>query len=259
MEDLGQSLAKLDPKQQVRAKQVLAAIAEHNRGERSADHSLQLQKIDGSAELTVARVDSLVRLVLRGDGTGTLVPLYTGLHDDVYEWVRASAATPSIGARVAGGNPEVPRADFVFGTRTLTVIAAGIESLQILDCGTEVIVSADDNHLTHSGGVSAAIWDAAGVELDEYVQDNRPVLSLADVWPTAAGALNLKAIYHAVTVDFDTNRKLAAGSARSLYGKILDMAANSSIGKIAMPLLVHDVKGKVADRPRNDRRGGSTR
>ncbi|MEI8244518.1 MAG: macro domain-containing protein [Lentisphaerota bacterium] len=139
------------------------------------------------------------------------------------------------------------RSNYRFGTRVLTVIETGIELLTELDGELEVIVSSDDNYLTHGSGESAAIWKAAGLQLDEYVNHNRPALRLADVWPTIAGNLKLKAIYHAVKLDLDTNRNLSAESARELYGKILDLAGNTLIKKVALPLLGAGEGGMEAD------------
>jgi O-acetyl-ADP-ribose deacetylase (regulator of RNase III) len=139
------------------------------------------------------------------------------------------------------------RSDYKFGVRTLTVMAANIETLPSLDNELEVIVSSDDNYLTHGGGVSASIWEAAGPMLEEYVNHNRIVLRLADVWPTTAGNLKLKAIYHAISIDFDTNKILSAESARELYGKILDLAGNSSIKTVALPLLGAGAGGMEVD------------
>ena len=132
---------------------------------------------------------------------------------------------------------DTPSRDYRYGTRSLTVIERNIELLNAVDDGVDVIVSPDDNYLTHGGGASAAIWKGAGHALDKYLEANRPRLSLGDVWPSPPGELKLKEIYHAITLDFDANRSLSAEIARELYGRILDRAANSAAGTIGVPLL----------------------
>lgn len=102
----------------------------------------------------------------------------------------------------------------------------------------DVLVSSDDNYLSHGGGVSEALWTKAGMEvLETYVNAHRPALVLGDVFVTDAFGLDAGVLFHAVTVDFDANRRLDARQAGELYGKVLDTAAARGHRTLATPLL----------------------
>lgn len=131
------------------------------------------------------------------------------------------------------------RASYLFGTRSVIVCDDRIETIPEFD-SVDVIVSSDNNYLLHGGGVSKAIWKAAGKDLDAFVAENRPSLSLGDVWPSNSGALNqknVKYIYHAVTVDYDSNTLLTPPVAKQLYSKVFELAAIAEVGSLALPLL----------------------
>lgn len=138
---------------------------------------------------------------------------------------------------------NVNKADFLFGTRVLTVLDMPIQSLPHFDNDVSVIVSSDDNHLTHGGGVSAAIWRAAGKDLSAFVARNRHDLRLGDIWISVPGKLEIQAIYHAITIDFDSNRVLGPDSAVTLYGKLIDHAGFDGARKLGIPLLGSGVAG----------------
>lgn len=106
-----------------------------------------------------------------------------------------------------------------------------------LDRPVDAIVSSDDNHLTHGGGVSAAIWAAAGTEIEQFVAREAPSLQLADVYRTPAGALRARHVLHAVTIDFDRNSRIDPRTARVLYGRVEDVAAQHGCASVATPLL----------------------
>ena len=69
----------------------------------------------------------------------------------------------------------------------------------ILDSKCEVIVSSDDNLLTHGGGVSEAIFEAGGAILETDSKKHIPA-ALGDVVVTTAGNLVQKMIFHAITI-----------------------------------------------------------
>lgn len=131
------------------------------------------------------------------------------------------------------------RTSYLFGTRSVIVCGDRIEKIPEFD-SVDVIVSSDNNYLLHGGGVSESIWEAAGKDLDAFVAENRPTLSLGDVWPSNSGALNqknVKYIYHAVTVDYDSNTLLTPPVAKQLYSRIFELAAIAEVGSLALPLL----------------------
>ena len=101
----------------------------------------------------------------------------------------------------------------------------------------DLLVSSDDNYLSHGGGVSEAIWAAAGPALADYVAANRVPLRLGSVFWTPAGRLDAGGVLHAVTIDFDANRTLAGGGARALYAAVFDEALQMGARSVALPLL----------------------
>ena len=109
----------------------------------------------------------------------------------------------------------------------------------ILDVDTgeiDALVSADDNYLSHGGGVSAALWRAAGPELELHTE-HLPGLRLGDVYDTPGYDLKAGWLLHAITVDFDSNRRLGPLEARQLFGAVLDRAAELGCETVALPLL----------------------
>lgn len=118
-------------------------------------------------------------------------------------------------------------------TRRLEITGRRLEALRDR---VGAVVSSDDNYLTHGGGVSQAIWTAAGPALARFVAENAPRLALGDVFPTPAGKLKADEILHAVTIDFDANRKIDQGIT-TLYARVLTVARERGHDKLALPLL----------------------
>ena len=100
----------------------------------------------------------------------------------------------------------------------------------------DVLVSSDDNYLSHGGGVSAALWRAAGEALEQHVKAHRPTLRLGDLFQTPGFKLPAKHLLHAVTIDFDENQRLGPAGAVELYRRVLEHAARLG-GSVALPLL----------------------
>lgn len=118
-------------------------------------------------------------------------------------------------------------------TRRLEITGRRLEALRDR---VGAVVSSDDNYLTHGGGVSQAIWTAAGPALARFVAEKAPRLVLGDVFPTPAGNLKADEILHAVTIDFDANRKIDQGIT-ALYARLLSVARERGHEKLALPLL----------------------
>lgn len=106
----------------------------------------------------------------------------------------------------------------------------------------DALVSSDDNHLTHGGGVSQSIWRAAGPELHAFVAMNRVPLDLGELFITPAGKLRAKNIVHAITIDLDANRGAGLRDVQDLYANILTTAQQWEWESIALPLLATDAK-----------------
>jgi O-acetyl-ADP-ribose deacetylase (regulator of RNase III) len=120
------------------------------------------------------------------------------------------------------------------GPRTLEVVETSITEL---DDPVDAIVSSDDNRLTHAGGVSHAIWTAAGPALHKFIETARPVLGLGDVFVSPAGDLEARLLLHAVTVDYDANRAIGLGEIAQLYRRVIATAEEAGCSSLAVPLL----------------------
>ena len=128
-----------------------------------------------------------------------------------------------------------PATTYAFGTRRLEVV---IGSISELDEHVDVLVSSDDNHLTHGGGVSRALWHGAGPQLDDWVRDNEQSLSLGEVVSSPAFDLRATYLLHAVTIDFDQNRRVGPADVERLYAHVLDIVAwGHQATSLALPLL----------------------
>lgn len=101
----------------------------------------------------------------------------------------------------------------------------------------DALVSSDDNYLSHGGGVSNALWTAAGQSVQVEVESARPRLKLGDVFPTTAGSLNAKHLLHAITIDFDANIRIGNGDPVSLFRKIFAVAEELGCKSVALPLV----------------------
>jgi O-acetyl-ADP-ribose deacetylase (regulator of RNase III) len=115
-------------------------------------------------------------------------------------------------------------------------------SLAALGRQFDAIVSSDDNYLSHSGGVSEALWKAAGP-----IAIGQPTLSLGDVFVSAAGKLPARILLHAVTVDFDANRVITLPQLARLYQDLFQVAAAHSCATLALPLLASGAADISAD------------
>ena len=115
--------------------------------------------------------------------------------------------------------------------------------------GAVPVVSSDDNYLSHSGGVSAAIWRAAG---DGLGRDPNVLAAMRDggrpragdvVVSRAAGSL----VLHAVTLDFDRGERVTPERLMTLYQRVLDTAYDEGQSSVALPLLGTGTAGIAGD------------
>jgi len=106
----------------------------------------------------------------------------------------------------------------------------------------DVLVSSDDNYLTMGGGVSMAIASAGGDEIRLEVQKHVP-LSAGAVAVTSAGKLTARYVFHAVTIDFDTNTFPNEEIICNATKRCLQIADTLGVRIIAFPALGTGVGG----------------
>ncbi len=133
--------------------------------------------------------------------------------------------------------------------KTKVLLAAGdIGAIAINHGPWLAVVSSDDSLLSHGGGVSEALWSAAGIEPDE----SHLPLPLGTIHRTSAGQIDAVHLIHAVTIDADRWIGLDAVQLASLLdhlAKFLESAiqgqgSESSVRRrVLLPLLGAGVAG----------------
>lgn len=101
----------------------------------------------------------------------------------------------------------------------------------------DAIVSSDDNYLSHSGGVSRALWAAAGPGLAKAVEEAEPQLHLGDVYVTQGFELPCRLLLHAITMDLDQNRAILEPELAKLYQRLFEAAGAEKCSRVALPLI----------------------
>lgn len=80
------------------------------------------------------------------------------------------------------------------------------------------LVSSDDSYLTHGGGVSRAIWNASSQQsLNAWAATLPRPLALGSVVACNFGPLGTKWLFHAVTIDLDSRRRLRPADCNGLF------------------------------------------
>ncbi|MFZ5825963.1 MAG: macro domain-containing protein [Bacillota bacterium] len=132
-------------------------------------------------------------------------------------------------------DPRIAASYFV-GRTEVTVLVG-----DITEVGAEAIVASDDARLSHSGGVSEAIFHGAGPALERDLEQFWPRLPLSpgDVVATGPGLLadrGVRYIFHAVvTPDWKVPAK--AEATRTATRRILDEAECRELRTLAIPAL----------------------
>jgi O-acetyl-ADP-ribose deacetylase (regulator of RNase III) len=86
------------------------------------------------------------------------------------------------------------------------------------------VVSSDDSYLSHGGGSSRSVWKAARLEQHEDRLDERLPASLGSIFETGAGGLPAQSIWHAITIDYDSRRRLTPDASIALFEEIAGSA-----------------------------------
>ena len=98
------------------------------------------------------------------------------------------------------------------------------------------LVSSDDYQLTMGGGVSAALYRAAGEALLIDVAKKAPA-SLGDVVVTTAGALSAEHIFHIITIGRKRNEKPTITVVEEATSKCLELLSGLGLDSIAFPAI----------------------
>jgi O-acetyl-ADP-ribose deacetylase (regulator of RNase III) len=114
----------------------------------------------------------------------------------------------------------------------------------LVEVQVDALVSSDDNYLSAGGGVSAALAEAAGRDVDRerHRAAQERHLRLGDVVRTSGGGLPCRILYHAVTIE-DFRRYMGEPTLRRLVGNLLNCASDDAIHSLGMPALGTGVAG----------------
>ncbi|MEU8662792.1 macro domain-containing protein [Actinoplanes philippinensis] len=126
-----------------------------------------------------------------------------------------------------GGGPRA----YLIGNCTFTVKIGSIP-----ETSAEVLVSSDDNYLSMSGGVSAALSLAGGAHIAADARKHVPA-RLGDVVVTTAGDLPAKFVFHGITIDTTEMTYPDADCLSGIVTRCLTLADALGIGHIAFPAL----------------------
>ncbi|MDR2833494.1 MAG: macro domain-containing protein [Streptococcaceae bacterium] len=114
---------------------------------------------------------------------------------------------------------------------TLKIIKEDLTNLKV-----DAIVSSDDEHLSHSGGVSMAIARKAGTkQINEDLAQKQ--LATTQTFITKGYNLPAKFIIHVVAPRYDKQGNTAEILLRKSYQTIFRQAKNLSLDSIGLPLL----------------------
>lgn len=112
----------------------------------------------------------------------------------------------------------------------------------------DAIVSSDDGHLTHGGGVSAALWRKAGPELEAWLETFEVPAELGTVVDSPAGALEAGVLLHAISIDLTTGRAIGVAELDRLIDEVIVAAEQLGAYSLAVPLLASGAAGVAPER-----------
>ena len=112
----------------------------------------------------------------------------------------------------------------------------------------DALVSSDDNHLSRSSGVSAALFSAAddpriGEEILATLAGSPDGMRLGQVVRTSAGRLQADHLLHAVTIDLDRGILADQTVVESLTLTLASQARRLGIRHLALPVLASGAAG----------------
>jgi O-acetyl-ADP-ribose deacetylase (regulator of RNase III) len=131
---------------------------------------------------------------------------------------------------------DLLRTEFHFGSTTVAILQGDMLHPGV---AIDAVVSTDDNYLTMSGGLSAALREAAGS--DEYIREAQaqsPVPAGTVVVTEPYGLqeiLGARYVLHGTVIDYDTDDRPLADLVEHTTAKCLRKAASLGVTSIALP------------------------
>lgn len=99
----------------------------------------------------------------------------------------------------------------------------------------DVLVTEANSHLQMTSGIAGFLRAAGGIEIHMEAIALGP-LGVGRVGRTSAGALDSRAMYHAVLTDFFVGKGMSSKVIVTIMGELLAMAETDGAATIAMPL-----------------------
>lgn len=126
---------------------------------------------------------------------------------------------------------NITRTDFMIHDAQLSILYSDIRKIE-----AEVIVSSDDEMITMTGGVSEAIRGLTGEIVFEEAQSQVPA-KLGDIIVTSGGKSWAEYVFHAITIDYKTGKRVNADIIESLTKKCLKKAEELKVKTLVFPAL----------------------
>src|SRR6266851_4706130 len=108
----------------------------------------------------------------------------------------------------------------------------------LVEVQADALVSSDDNYLSASGGVSAALAQAAGTDVlgERLKMAGEKQLRLGEVVRTSGGGVPCRYLYHAITIEAFKVR-VDEAALRLLVDNLLKCATEDGVRTLGMPAL----------------------
>jgi O-acetyl-ADP-ribose deacetylase len=134
----------------------------------------------------------------------------------------------------------------ILGERDFGNARFALMNSDILEAGTHVLVSSDDNYLQAKGGVAKAILRKAGPAVEAELARYRrlPPMRQGYLAITTGGSTGARAIFHPAIIDLDQNRYPDQTLIRKVVRRSLTCADALGAETIAFPVLGGGTAGK---------------
>jgi O-acetyl-ADP-ribose deacetylase (regulator of RNase III) len=155
------------------------------------------------------------------------------------EGPRTGKPLPRLDANLAQTwRSELPPADNILAERDVGTASFLVLIDDILNARTDVIVTSDDNHFTARGGVSKAVRQRGGDEMQRQLDAfKRHPFRQGHVVVTTGGSLPVRAVIHAAVIDLDETRYPTRESTKLVTNRVLNFAEGLGARSVALPVL----------------------